>query len=90
MLLPEAVWKPLYELYGGTEIQRVSIEAACDEDSTDKTYIVEVFYQKLQFYILPKTSNHLILKKPSVVFISRKDTVFEFHQKIAEILYANT
>ena len=90
VLLPKAVYMPLYELYGGTSIPRQSIEAACDEDSTDKSYIVEVYYQKLQFYILPKTSNHLVLKKPSGVFISRKATVFDFHQKIAEIFYANT
>lgn len=47
VLLPEAVWKVLHEIYGGCEILRKSIEAACDEDTQDKTYIVEVYYQKL-------------------------------------------
>jgi len=90
VLLPEAVWKVLFPIYGGIEICRKSIEAACDEDTKDKSYIVEVYYQKLLFYILPKATNHLVLKKPSGVFISRKATVFDFHKKIAEIFYANT
>ncbi len=54
-----------------------------------KEYIVEVFYKKLQIYILPRNTGHLVLKKPSGVFVSRKATVQDYHRKIAEILKAN-
>lgn len=54
-----------------------------------KEYIVEVFYKKLQIYILPRNTSHLVLRKPSGIFISRKATVAEFHKKIVEILHPN-
>ena len=53
-------------------------------------FMIEVFYKKLQIYILPKVDHHLRLKKPSGVFISRKATVLDYRRKIAEILYDNT
>ena len=52
-----------------------------------KEYMIEIFYKKLQIYILPKIRNHLCLKKPSGVFISRKATIHDFKRKIAEILF---
>ena len=50
--------------------------------------MVELFYKKLQLYILPKGVNHLFLRKPSAVYVSRKATVGEYHRKIVEILHA--
>ena len=49
--------------------------------------MIEIFYKKLQIYILPKVRHHLCLKKPCGVYISRKATVLDFRRKIAEILY---
>lgn len=51
--------------------------------------MIEIFYKKLQIYILPKVRNHLSLKKPSGVFITRKGTINDYRRKIAEILYDN-
>lgn len=89
VLLPDAAWKLLFEIYGGLDIPRYSIEVATDSDSEDKQFIVEVFYQRLQLYILPKSTNHLILRKPSALYISRKATVIDYHTKMVEILVAN-
>ncbi len=52
-------------------------------------FIVEVYLKKLNIYILPKVKNHLVLKKPSGVFISRKGTIRDFKLKIARILFEN-
>lgn len=49
--------------------------------------MVEIYYKKLQIYILPKTRNHPSLKKPSGVYISRKATIHDFKRKVAEILF---
>lgn len=68
---------------------RYSIEVAAEEESSEKQYVVEVYYQKLGFYILPKTSGHIILRSPSAVYITRKATVGDYHRKIAEILVIN-
>jgi hypothetical protein len=87
VVLSDQAWKILYEIYGGTDVPRYSIEVASDTD--DKDFIVEVLYQKLQVYILPKSANHLVLKRPSYVYISRKATVLDYHTKVAEILLPN-
>jgi hypothetical protein len=54
-----------------------------------KEFAIEIYYAKLQLYILPKIRNHLSLKKPSGVFISRKATIRDYRRKIAEILFSN-
>lgn len=38
---------------------------------------------------MPRTKNHLVLKKPSGIYLSRMGTVGELHLKIASILYEN-
>jgi hypothetical protein len=48
--------------------------------------MVEVFLKKIYIYILPKTREHISLKKPSALFISRKATVLDMRVKIAEII----
>lgn len=48
--------------------------------------MVEVFLKKIYIYILPKMRNHVSLKKPSPLFISRKATVHDMRVRIAEIL----
>lgn len=86
VLLPDSVWNYLFEIYGGTDIPRYSISLASEAPSDDIDFQVEVYYQKLQLYILPKNTSHLVLKRPSAVYISRKATVKQYHQKVAEIL----
>jgi hypothetical protein len=49
--------------------------------------MIEIFFKKLNIYILPKIRQHLCLKKPSGVYISRKATILEFRRKVAEILF---
>lgn len=51
--------------------------------------MIEIFYKRLQLYILPKLRYHLSLKKPSGVYISRKATVKDYRRKVAEILFDN-
>lgn len=105
ILVTDQAWDYLFKIYGGTDIPRYSIEVSSNEPldtesaatqtapSTvregPKEYIVEVFYKKLQIYILPRNTSHLVLRKPSGIFISRKSTVADFHKKIAEILLPN-
>jgi hypothetical protein len=102
ILVSDEAWEYLHKIYGGTDIYRFSIEVSSGDpvdggetmdgvtpQQGDKEYIVEVFYKKLQIYILPRNTPHLVLKKPSGVFISRKATVGEFHRKVAEILFPN-
>jgi hypothetical protein len=90
VLLPDSVWTYLFETYGGTDIPRYSISLASDAPSDDIDFQVEVYYQKLQLYILPKNTSHLVLKRPSAVYISRKATVKQYHEKVAEILLTNS
>jgi ubiquitin carboxyl-terminal hydrolase 4/11/15 len=52
-------------------------------------YLIEDRPKKLNLYILPKVKNHLSLKTPSGVYISRKCTVFDYKKKVAEILHDN-
>ena len=56
VLLSEEAWKYLFSIYGGTDIPRYSISLAIDTPSEDEDFVVEVFYQKLQLYILPKNT----------------------------------
>jgi uncharacterized membrane protein len=51
--------------------------------------MVEVYFQRIFLYILPKVKYHLCLKKPSSIFISRKATVLDMRRRIAEILHDN-
>jgi hypothetical protein len=51
--------------------------------------MIELYYKRLQVYILPREAEHLTLRIPSSVFISRKATVFDYHKKVAEILLPN-
>jgi hypothetical protein len=90
--LPDPAWQFLYEIYGGLDIKRFSIEIPVDDGGGEgspvkKEYMIEIFYKKLLIYILPKVTNHLCLKKPSGIFISRRATINDFRRKIAEILY---
>jgi hypothetical protein len=39
--------------------------------------------------MLPKIRNHLCLKKPTPIFISRRATISDLKQKVAEILFEN-
>lgn len=69
---------------------RYSIELETDDnEDKKKQYMIEIFYKKLQIYILPKVRYHLCLKKPSGVFITRKATISDFRRKVAEILHDN-
>ena len=88
IILNEEAWHYLYERYGGNDCPRYSIEVKTEEE-TEKQYMIEVFYKKLQIYILPKTANHLSLRKPSGVFVPRKSTIKDYKRKIAEILFEN-
>jgi hypothetical protein len=100
ILVTDEAWNYLHKIYGGTDIPRYSIEVSSNEPGDteetqgaptggDKEYIVEVFYKKVQIYILPRNTPHLVLRKPSGVFISRKARVCDLHRKIAEILFPN-
>jgi hypothetical protein len=100
ILVTDEAWDYLFKLYGGVDIPRYSIEVSNvePEDSGttevsatpgDKEYIVEVFYKKLQIYILPRGTNHLVLRKPSGVFITRKAKVSDYHRKVVDILFPN-
>jgi hypothetical protein len=98
ILVSDEAWDYLFKIYGGTDLPRYSIEVPSGDPeemgdgtnpSKEKEYIVEVFYKKLQIYILPRETPHLVLRKPSGIFISRKATVGDFHRKVAEILFAN-
>lgn len=51
--------------------------------------MIEVYLKKLNLYIFPKVQGHLILKKPSSVFMSRKATIKDLKVHVAEILYEN-
>lgn len=51
--------------------------------------MIELYYKRLQVYILPREAEHLTLRIPSSVFISRKATVYDYHKKVAEILLPN-
>jgi hypothetical protein len=51
--------------------------------------MIELYFKRLQVYILPREAEHLTLRKPSSIFISRKATVFDYHKKVAEILLPN-
>ena len=100
ILVTDEAWDYLFKLYDGTDIPRYSIEvssgdpeASGTEEATaspaDKEYIVEVFYKMLQIYILPRRTSHLVLKKPSGVFITRKAKVSDYHRKVVDILLPN-
>lgn len=51
--------------------------------------MIEIYLKKLNIYIFPKVKNHLILKKPSGVYMSRRATIYDFKINIAQILYEN-
>jgi hypothetical protein len=100
ILVTDEAWDYLFKLYGGVDIPRYSIEVSNVEPEAsgttevsatpgDKEYIVEVFYKKLQIYILPRGTNHLVLRKPSGVFITRKAKVSDYHRKVVDILFPN-
>jgi hypothetical protein len=103
IFLPDNVWQYLHEIYGGTDIPRYTIEVIEepedeDEDGEETTkitvppkidYVIEDRPKKLNLYILPKVKNHLSLKTPSGVYISRKCTIFDYKKKVAEILHDN-
>ena len=89
VLLPDAAFQLLKSNYGGRDVPRFSIEAEKEDEEQESMFIVEVYLKKLNIYILPKVKNHLVLKKPSGVFISRKGTIRDFKLKIARILFEN-
>lgn len=69
---------------------RRSIKIEADDGNSEKNeYMIEIFLKKLFIYILPKAKYHLCLKKPSSVYISRKQNVLDFRRKVAEILHDN-
>lgn len=47
VLMADAVWTFLHEIYGGTDIPRYSISLVSDTPSDDLDFQVEVYYQKL-------------------------------------------
>ena len=51
--------------------------------------MIEIYYKRVQVYILPRGADHLMLRKKSSIFISRKATVLDYHRKVAEILLPN-
>lgn len=101
MFLTDDVWQYLYEIYGGQDIPRYSIEVLEEIDiineeeegevkpevKAKKSYVIEERLKKLNLYILPKVKTHLSLKSPSGVYITRKGTVFDYRKKVAEILH---
>lgn len=91
VILPNEAWKFLFNIYGGNDLPRYSIELASEDNSetSKKQYMIEIFYKKLQIYMLPKVRHHLSLKKPSGVFITRKATIKDYRRKVAEILNDN-
>ena len=97
ILVTDEAWDYLYKIYNGTDLPRYSIEVSSGEPGepdapqmgTDKEYIVEVFYKQVRIYILPRNTSHLVLRKPSAVFVSRKAKVADLHRKVAEILLPN-
>jgi hypothetical protein len=91
VIVTDPVWQFLQSIYGGQDIPRISIEIDKDNDSSVEghEYIIEIYLQKVNLYILPKVGHHLCLKKPSAIFISRKATIFDLRKRIAEILHDN-
>ena len=91
IVVNDQTWNYLFEIYDGRDIPRYSIEVATENNTeeTDKEYIIELYYKRLQVYILPREAEHLFLRKPSSIYISRKATVFDYHKKVAEILLPN-
>jgi len=95
VVVPDDAWNFLFDIYEGNHVPRYSIELTTEEDEGEeedkpprkKQYMIEIFLKKLMIYIFPKIKNHLCLKKPSAIFISRKATVLDFRKKIAEILH---
>lgn len=76
ILLPEDIWTFLHSVYGGTPIKRLPIKIEKEEgDKTEEEFVIEVFLKKVYIYILPKVRDHISLRKPSPLFISRKATV---------------
>lgn len=90
-LLSHDAWVYLHNIYGGTDMPRISIQVAKEDDESEDQheYMVEVYFKRIFLYILPKVKYHLCLKKPSSIFISRKATVLEMRKRIAEILNDN-
>jgi hypothetical protein len=92
--LPDKAWTYLFEIYEGIDLPRYSIELAVENNDNDgssdvptkRQFMIEVYLKKMQIYILPKLSNHLCLKKPAAIYISRRAKVINFRMKIAEIL----
>jgi DUSP domain len=89
VILTDEVWKYLHKIYGGQDIPRFSIEAEKETEEDETQYMIEIYLKKLSIYIFPKVKNHLILKKPSGVYMSRRATVYDFKLNIAQILYEN-
>jgi hypothetical protein len=97
ILVTDEAWDYLFKIYNGTDLPRYSIEVSSAEPgeseatqmATDKEYIVEVFFKQVKIYILPRNTSHLVLRKPSAVFVRRKAKVADLHRKIAEILHPN-
>ena len=90
IIVSDDVWKYLYEIYGGADLPRMSIQVAKDDDDkADPDYMVEVYLKRIFIYILPRVKNHLFLKKPSSLFISRTATVQDLRVHVAEILKEN-
>lgn len=91
-MIDDSAWDYLFAIYGGYDIPRYSIEIANEEDTSataEKEYMIEIYYKRVQVYILPRGSDYLTLRKKSSIFISRKATVLDYHRKVAEILLPN-
>ena len=92
ILVSDEAWDYLSQRYGGQDIPRYSIEVASDESVVpegdtrtpkSKEYMIEIYYKQLFFYILPRKTQHVVLRKQSAVYVSRKATIGEYHKKIA-------
>ena len=68
----------------------MSIELQKEEENSQPEYMIEIYLQKINIYILPKVRNHISLRKPSSVFMSRKSTVLDLRIHMAEILAENS
>eukprot|EP00350_Pseudokeronopsis_sp_OXSARD2_P003695 CAMPEP_0170547770 /NCGR_PEP_ID=MMETSP0211-20121228/6101_1 /TAXON_ID=311385 /ORGANISM="Pseudokeronopsis sp., Strain OXSARD2" /LENGTH=322 /DNA_ID=CAMNT_0010852937 /DNA_START=359 /DNA_END=1327 /DNA_ORIENTATION=+ len=90
VIVGEEVWSYLKKKFKvANTIPRFSIEAEKENEDDESQYLVEVYLKKIHLYILPKQKNHLVLKKPSPVFVSRKDSIKKVKLFIAEILFSN-
>ena len=84
IIVNEKIWEYLQSRYDGIEIKRFSIELPNDTDKRE--FAIEVFLKRILFYILPKKSRFVTLKRPAPIYISRLATIGELREYLGSIL----